>query len=193
MFSPASSPTHLSALDKRALSLYAFQCLYILFGPPIAVLLLLLSVSISPPLPTSRLPVRSSIHPTVFLCCLHMVNPAAVTYCLTPGSAAEDQLVWDTLQKVEFKNLLIQNHSCTKGCLLTCVPRKELIRCGDSRGLQRAWVRAPGRTGTCAMQEEEGKSRRWVLAYVSEEEVVWLSAERRKKMIPCVCMHVLQD
>lgn len=45
------------------------------------------------------------------------------------------------------------------------------------------------------MQEEEGKSRRWVLAYVSEEEVVWLSAERRKKMIPrvCVCVCVLQD
>jgi len=41
------------------------------------------------------------------------------------------------------------------------------------------------------MQEEEGKSRRWVLAYVSEKEVVWLSAERRKIMIPCVC--VLQD
>lgn len=53
------------------------------------------------------------------------------------------------------------------------------------------WVRTPGRTGTCAMQEEEGKSRRWVLAYVSEEEVVWLSAERRKKMIPHV--RVLQD
>lgn len=70
------------------------------------------------------------------------------------------------------------------------MPRKELIRCGDSRGLQCAWVRAPGRTGTCVMQEEEGKSRRWVLAYVSEEEVVWFSAERRKKMIPrvCVCM-----
>lgn len=73
------------------------------------------------------------------------------------------------------------------------MPRKELIRCGDSRGLQRAWVRAPGRTGTCVMQEEEGKSRRWVLAYVSEEEVVWFSAERRKKMIPRVCVHVLQD
>lgn len=43
------------------------------------------------------------------------------------------------------------------------------------------------------MQEEEGKSRRWVLAYVSEEEVVWFSAERRKKMIPHVCVHVLQD
>lgn len=51
---------------------------------------------------------------------------------------------------------------------------------------QRAWVRAPGRTGTCVMQEEKGKSRRWVLAYVSEEEVVWLSAECGKKMIPRV-------
>lgn len=49
------------------------------------------------------------------------------------------------------------------------------------------WVRAPARAGTCVIQEEEGKSGRWVLAYVSKEEVVWLSAERRKKMIPCVC------
>lgn len=43
------------------------------------------------------------------------------------------------------------------------------------------------------MQEEEGKSRRWVLAYVSEEEVVWLSAERRKETIPHVRARVLQD
>ena len=53
-------------------------------------------------------------------------------------------------------------------------------------------VRALGRTGTCVMQEE-GKSGRRVLAYVSEEEVVWLSAKCRKKMIPCVCVPVLQD
>lgn len=49
------------------------------------------------------------------------------------------------------------------------------------------WVRAPRRAGTCVRQREEGKTRRWVLAHVSEEEVVWLSAERRKKMIPRVC------
>lgn len=142
MFLAAASLTPISVFQTEELSLYVLQCLDILFGLPIAVLL---------PLPVSTFSATNVLIYSFYSVFMLFVKDKSFCCCVLLNSKKRGRRsAWDTLQEVEFKNIFIQNHSCTKGHLLTRQPSKELIRRGDSssvrgweppEGLEHVWCR----------------------------------------------------